>query len=141
MEPIDIITFTLPLLLILLHTLKMSEKPPDLPLSKDAPVRILVQSMTQHVPKDQGTENDVYSDKLISMLNRISRHHWNCAYMPLKNRFYTHGDEFGYNNRLCFFLVDHGTATNDDEVPMLSYEWTGQELYVSFLSFPFLFFI
>lgn len=91
--------------------------PPELPLPKDLPVRILVQTMTQLVPQDLKMDNDVYSDKISSMLHRISRYHWNCPYWPFENRFYTHGDEFGYNNRLCFFLVDHGTVSNDKEVP------------------------
>ncbi|KAH8425902.1 uncharacterized protein LDX57_003643 [Aspergillus melleus] len=101
--------------------------PPELPLPKDLPVRILVQTKTQLVPKDQDQGNDVYSDKLVSMLNRISRYHWNCAYWPFENRFYTQGDEFGYNNRLCFLMVDHGTTSNDDEVLVLCYEWTGED--------------
>ncbi|KAJ5180069.1 hypothetical protein N7492_003279 [Penicillium capsulatum] len=50
------------------------------------------------------------------MLHRISRYHWYCPYWPFENRFYTHGDEFGYNNRLCFFLVDHGTAKYTPEL-------------------------
>lgn len=45
------------------------------------------------------------------------------------HRWNAYGDEFGYNHRLCFFLVDYGSSSDDDEVPILSYEWTGESLY------------
>ncbi|PLB43915.1 hypothetical protein P170DRAFT_64866 [Aspergillus steynii IBT 23096] len=105
----------------------LEQTPPDLPLPKDSPVRILVQTMTHLVPRDQGMDNNIWGDKVTSMLHRISRYHWRVPYWPFDNRFYSYGDEFGYSHRLCFFLVDHGTTENDDEVPILCYEWTGED--------------
>jgi hypothetical protein len=105
-------------------------KKPETPLLQPSPVRILVQTLTHLVPMDGvAPKNDPASDKLISMLHRICQFQWNCKYTAGVHRWYTYGDEFGYNNRLCFFLIDYGTTSNDDDVPTLCYEWTGESLY------------
>ncbi|KAK6838761.1 hypothetical protein RU639_000378 [Aspergillus parasiticus] len=101
---------------------------PGLPPLHASPVRILVQTLTHLVPSDGvAGDEDPYSDRLISMLDRICKHTWNVEFEPGAFRWYTYGDEFGYNNRPCFFLVDYGNASNDDDVPVISYEWTGEE--------------
>ena len=64
------------------------------------------------------------------MFNRVCQHVWNCEFDEDVHRWYTCGDNFGYNNRRCFFLVDYGTSANDDGVPVLCYDWTGETLYV-----------
>ncbi|KAL5356803.1 hypothetical protein BJX96DRAFT_171945 [Aspergillus floccosus] len=43
---------------------------------------------------------------------------------PSLHRWYTYDYDFGYNSRWCFFLLDYGISTNDDDVPVLCYEWT-----------------
>lgn len=111
-----------------------SSKPEDAeqPLLQPSPIRVLVQTLTHLVPSDglEMSGNNTHLDKLTSILNRICRYHWNCDFDPSVFRWYTYGDEFGYSNRRCFFLLDYGSSTNDDEVPILSYEWTGESLYV-----------
>jgi hypothetical protein len=32
------------------------------------------------------------------------------------------------NNQCCFFLVNYGESQNNDDVLVLSYEWTGESL-------------
>lgn len=110
-----------------------SSKPEDAeqPLLQPCPVRVLVQTLTHLVPSDGVIKrHNPHVDKLLSILNRICRNTWNCGFDPDVFRWYTYGDEFGYNNRRCFFLVDYGSTSNDDEVPVLCYEWTGEVLYV-----------
>ncbi|KAE8146783.1 hypothetical protein BDV25DRAFT_169609 [Aspergillus avenaceus] len=93
------------------------------------PVRILVQTLTHLVPSDiPNTDRDPYNIKFFSMLDRICRYHWNCDFAPEIHRCASYGDDFAYNNRFCFFLIDYGTTSNDDDVPILCYEWTGQDL-------------
>ncbi|KAF7597121.1 hypothetical protein BBP40_010595, partial [Aspergillus hancockii] len=59
------------------------------------------------------------------LLNRRCQHHWNCDFDVPKFRWASHNDQFAINNRRCFFLVDYGKPQNDDDdVPILSYEWT-----------------
>ncbi|KAK2596414.1 hypothetical protein N8I77_013305 [Diaporthe amygdali] len=95
---------------------------------KDAtgPMRVLVQTRTHLVP------GDGHSKKVLSMLHRICLHQWGRNFNPYEDRSNTYGDEFGYNDRLCFFLVDHGespTGSDDPaEVPMTVYEWDGKSL-------------
>ncbi|KAI9041635.1 uncharacterized protein KD926_006709 [Aspergillus affinis] len=106
---------------------------PELPLPFGTPVRILVHTTTGLVPKDLGLADNVWGDKNTSMLDRISRHHWNLAYQSLnltEIRFYNHNCDYGYDDRRCFFGVDHGTTSNDEEVPILCWEWTGEKLDV-----------
>ncbi|KAB8223942.1 hypothetical protein BDV33DRAFT_199989 [Aspergillus novoparasiticus] len=57
-----------------------------------------------------------------------SAHHWNCDFSVPKFRWASYNDQSALNNRLCFFLVDYGESQNDDDVPVLSYEWTGESL-------------
>lgn len=95
------------------------------------PTRILVQTLTHPVPSDNlTTTDDAHGDKLIAMLDRICQHHGGCDYEPGVQRWYTHGDEFGYDTRVCYFLVDYGSSDNDGEVPVLCYAWDGFGLYV-----------
>ncbi|RJE25272.1 hypothetical protein PHISCL_02422 [Aspergillus sclerotialis] len=47
-----------------------------------------------------------------------------CSEIPLASQ----GAQFGLNNKRCFFLVDYSESENDDEVPVLYYEWTGESL-------------
>ncbi|KAI3321809.1 hypothetical protein HD806DRAFT_545508 [Xylariaceae sp. AK1471] len=72
------------------------------PLSEkdaDGPKRILVQTKT-HLLRGED-----YSTKLYFTLNLICQHH--------SNR-----DFLGYNNRTCYFLVDHSESAADNHVPV-----------------------
>lgn len=109
-------------------------RPPTPPILSPRPIRILVQTLTHLVPSDKVIDNperDLHGDKLISMLDRICKLTWGIGFTPRAHRFYSYGDdEFGYNHRPCFFLVDCGEAESDDDVPVRCYEWDGGELYV-----------
>lgn len=95
-----------------------------------SPLRVLVQTLTHLVPSDGVSPDNPWFDKTISMVNRICGYHWNCRLEP-GIRWYGYDTDFGYNNRLCFFLVDCGKADNDADVPILCYKWTGESLYVA----------
>lgn len=90
--------------------------------SPESAVRILVQTLTHLVPGNDNFERWDF------ILNRICRYHWNCDFSAPKFRWASYNDRFGLNNRRCFVLVDYGEAENDDDVPVLSYEWTGETL-------------
>ncbi|GKZ32819.1 hypothetical protein AbraIFM66950_002452 [Aspergillus brasiliensis] len=95
-----------------------------------SPLRILVQTLTHLVPSDNLIANgEPYGDKLLSMLDRTCKHVWDFPYEPGLQRWYSYGDEFGYNNRVCFFLLDYGTAPNgnDEEVPIRCFTWDGEK--------------
>jgi len=81
------------------------------------PCRILVQTKTHLV-----YGND-YNDRCKRMRNIICRHLWKRDFDPDQERSYARAD-FGYPNRRCFFLVDHGQSDTDD-VPIRWYAWTG----------------
>ncbi|KND87594.1 hypothetical protein TOPH_07718 [Tolypocladium ophioglossoides CBS 100239] len=38
----------------------------------------------------------------------------------------SYNDRFALDNQRCFFLVDYGNSQNDEDVPILFYEWTGE---------------
>ncbi|KAB8214143.1 hypothetical protein BDV33DRAFT_183328 [Aspergillus novoparasiticus] len=77
---------------------RIPEDPGPPPL-QPSPVRILVQTLTHLVPSDGvAGDEDPYGDRLISMLDRICKHTWNVEFEPGAFRWYTCGDEFGYNN-------------------------------------------
>ncbi|EFR01504.1 hypothetical protein MGYG_04512 [Nannizzia gypsea CBS 118893] len=94
----------------------------DLATELAGPVRILVQTFTHLIP------GKGYYDKRNFMLNRMCQKHWNCDWEPRKHRWNCHGTDFAFDNRRCYFLIDYGEASDDTDVPILSYEWTGQSL-------------
>ncbi|KAH8698362.1 hypothetical protein BGW36DRAFT_144683 [Talaromyces proteolyticus] len=100
------------------------------PLLQPCPARVLVQTFTHLVQPDPEPKTrvrrDPYSARLMPMLHRISKHQWNHEFVPGFHRWYTYGDELGYNNRICFYLVDCGSSPNDDDVPIFCYKWTGE---------------
>jgi hypothetical protein len=87
-----------------------------------APQRILVQTETHLVPGDD------YHQRCLFLLDLICQLHWNRDFDPDQDRWSVYGAWFGYVNRPCYFLVDHGQTLNDDDVPILWYEWTGGSL-------------
>jgi hypothetical protein len=99
------------------------------------PIRVLVQTLTHLVPGDGNYERSMF------ILNRICQHHWNCDFQSSKFRWAAYNDQFSFNNRRCFFLVDYGESEDDGSVPILSYEWTGESLYSTILRIPTAFFI
>lgn len=90
------------------------------PLQHPGPVRILVQTVTNLVPG-----ND-YGQRVEYIRNLICQHHWNRDFDWNKDRWNVYGDQFGYENRKCYFLVDHGESTENP--PILWYQWTGKSL-------------
>lgn len=88
----------------------------------EPPVRVLVQTLTHLVPGTDGLERSFF------ILNLVCQHHWNCDFQTPKFRCSSYNDFFAFNNRRCFFLVDYGESQNDDDVPVLSYAWTGESL-------------
>ncbi|KAI0117881.1 hypothetical protein GGR51DRAFT_500435 [Nemania sp. FL0031] len=98
------------------------EEPPRA-TNSERPKRILVRTKTHLVPGDD------YGARCYFMLDRICQHHWNRDFVFGEDRWNSYGTEFGYDNRTCYFLVDHGrSASNDDDVTVLWYEWTGESL-------------
>lgn len=114
---------------------------PGQPLLQPAPARVLVQTLTHLLPSDgkiYKPERNPGGDKLYSMLHRICQHVWSHSYDSDFFRWYGYNDDqLGYNNRPCFFLVDHGETDNEADVPVLAFEWTGEELYVLGLAILF----
>lgn len=98
------------------------EKSMRIPINPGPPVRILVQTLTHLVP---GGDN---FERVDFILNRICQDHWNCDFQCPKFRWASYNDQFALNNRRCFFLVDYGESGDDDDVPVLSYDWTGESL-------------
>jgi hypothetical protein len=92
--------------------------------NKTAPVRILVSTATHLVP---GSD---YIERTEFLQNYISRYHWGCDFEEEDDRFDSYNAEFGFDNRACYFLLDHGQSPdgNDDMVPILWYRWTGTSL-------------
>lgn len=87
------------------------------------PVRVLVQTLTHLVPGETGPSRYAF------IQNRICQDFWGREFEAPTFRFASYGDSFALDNRRCFFLVDHGEADDAAAVPVLSYEWTGDELY------------
>lgn len=92
------------------------------PLQPKPPVRVLVQTLTHLVPGGDSIERTDF------ILNRMCQHHWACDFQSSKFRWTSYNDDFALDNRRCFFLVDYGESENDDDVPVLPYEWTGESL-------------
>ena len=86
------------------------------------PFRVLVQTKTHLVPGDD------YEQRLMFMLNLICNRHLNRNFDSRQDRYSAEGTWFGYHNRRCYFLVDHGESSNDHDVPVSWYEWTGESL-------------
>jgi hypothetical protein len=86
------------------------------------PKRILVQTETHLVPGDD------YGKRCYFMLDLVCQHHWNRNFVFGEDRWNSYGTQFGYNNRTCYFLVDHGQSATDDDVPVVWYQWTGESL-------------
>ncbi|KAJ8120981.1 hypothetical protein O1611_g10220 [Lasiodiplodia mahajangana] len=91
---------------------------PHLETNSERPKRILVRTKTHLVPDDD------YGARCYFMLNRICQHHWSRDFLFGEDRWNSYGTQFGYDNRTCYFLVDHGRSASDDDVSVLWYEWT-----------------
>ena len=95
---------------------------PPLKENTMGPKRILVETKTHLVPGDE------YGTKCHSMIHLICQHHWNRNFIFGEDRWYSYGTQFGYDNRTCYFLVDHGQSATGDDVPVVRYQWTGESL-------------
>lgn len=85
------------------------------------PVRVLVQTWTHLIPKYK------YRDRILLMSELICKHHFKCR-LDGRQRLGHYGVRLDGENRRCYFLVDYGESLNDDDVPIISYEWTGESL-------------
>lgn len=94
------------------------------------PVRILVQTITRLVP------GDLYPERVRLMRNIICQHHWNRDFDCIQERFQARGADFGFDNRVCYFLLDSGINLDPvEDPPILWYRWTGESLLVHPFSF------
>ncbi|KAI1823276.1 hypothetical protein F4861DRAFT_540146 [Xylaria intraflava] len=89
--------------------------------SGEAPIRIVLQTKTHHVPGGD------YQERCRNMKNLLSQHLWNQDFDHRHDRWQVYRAMFGYPGRTCYFLLDHGcdSATSND-VPVLWYKWTGK---------------
>jgi hypothetical protein len=94
---------------------------PPLEENPTGPKRILVQTKTHLVPGGD------YGERCYFILDRICQLHWNRDFVFGEDRWNSYGARFGYDNRTCYFLVDHGQSI-DDDVPVVWYQWTGKSL-------------
>ena len=60
--------------------------------------------------------------------NLICQRHWNRDFDWHWDRWNVYGHEFSYENRNCYFLVDHGYGESPEDPPVLWYKWTGKSL-------------
>lgn len=90
------------------------------------PMRVLVRTLTHLVPGASAEE------KIRSMCHRISKHQWEYEFSSIDSNVNFQGFEFGYNNRPCWFLMDHGVhpegSHDPSQVPMKVYNWDGEQL-------------
>jgi hypothetical protein len=100
---------------------------PHLGANSMEPTRILVQTKTHLVPGDD------YHQRCLFMLDLICQHHWKRDFHPGQDRWSVYGARFGYDKRRCYFLVDHGQSTTDDDIMLLWYQWTGESLSEPFV--------
>lgn len=83
------------------------------------PVRILVQTVTHLVPG-----ND-YAQRVKYLQDLICQHHWNGYFDRDQDRGNVYGHHFGYVNRNCYFLIDHGRSQSGEDPLVLWYKRTG----------------
>jgi hypothetical protein len=96
---------------------------PPRPVPRAAgPVRVLVQTLTHLVPT-RGKD-----DRSCVMFDLMCEYHFGCKYDGRVFRMASHNDMLGYDNLRCYFLIDYGESLNDDDVPIVCYEWTGDSL-------------
>ena len=104
--------------------MEMTTGVPPQQADESTPLRVLVQTKT-HLVLGENLEAD-YATKVDFMKNLICRHLWNRDFDKRRERWNSHGDQFGYSDRDCWFLIDHGDSV--DEPPVLWYKWTGESL-------------
>ena len=85
-------------------------------------LRILVQTKTDLVP------GNGYEERVENMRNLICQHHWKRDFDEHQDRWNVYGQQFGYERRTCYFLVDHGYLEPPGEPPTLWYRWTRDSL-------------
>lgn len=88
----------------------------------EAPTRVLVQTKTHLVP------GDGYHKRCLFMLDLICQRTWSRDFDPKQHRWNVRGALFGYDNHPCYFLVDHGQSSNDEDITVLWYHWDGKSL-------------
>ncbi|KAK9440000.1 uncharacterized protein VB005_04620 [Metarhizium brunneum] len=88
----------------------------------EAPTRVLVQTKTHLVP------GDGYHKRCLFMLDLICQRTWNRDFDPKQHRWNVRGALFGYDHHPCYFLVDHGQSSNDEDITVLWYHWDGKSL-------------
>ncbi|KAI5859767.1 hypothetical protein GGS23DRAFT_259632 [Durotheca rogersii] len=90
------------------------------PPPPNSPLRVVLQTKTHLVPGDE------FSERCRNMKNLICRHLWDRDFDHRRDRWSSHLANFGYDNRTCYFLLDHGQCTGGEAaVPVLWFKWTG----------------
>lgn len=89
------------------------------------PVRILVRTATHLVPGEDFVERTGFIKDV------ICRHVWERDFDHGLDRFHSYHATFAFDNRTCYFLIDHGkcrTGQADEDVTVLRYSWDGKTL-------------
>ena len=93
------------------------------PLNPEPPVRVLVQTLTHLVPGDGNVERSEF------LLNKMCQHHWGCDFDVPRFRW---ASTTAMSSLSTTDVVSSSLTTanleNDDDVPILCYEWTGESL-------------
>lgn len=92
--------------------------------ASDQPLRVLVHTVTHLVPGGH------HGERLHFILNMVCQRHWNRDFDRDQERWNAYGDQFGYDNRNCYFLVDHGVTESEslEDPPLVWYKWKGTSL-------------
>jgi hypothetical protein len=88
------------------------------------PTRMLVRTATQLVP-GPGTH---YHSRVSQMLDIMCQYGWGGETVSREDRWAVYDAEFVYDNRRCYFLLDHGFAEENEEITTLWYQWDGKSL-------------
>lgn len=100
----------------------------------DRPVRILVQTKTHLVPGDKSTDSWERIERMVKLICHLV---WQRDFDKLRERKWLYGCEFAFDNRPCWFLIDHHGPDPEPipDPPVVWYTWTGTDLSVSHFLF------
>lgn len=92
-----------------------------------SPVRVLVQTYTHLVPGEARPHKLEFLRDTIAGRVLKTKHNRSTAHM------HVYDDMFAIPGRQCFFLYDYAAApvgddVADDDIPLLWYRWTGEQL-------------
>jgi hypothetical protein len=93
------------------------------------PERIVVKAKARYVPGDE------FEERCKLMKNLICQEILGRDFDGFQNRFYVYRGYFSFPDRSCFFLLDCGYTTTDDNVPISLYKWDGKSMFVKPLGY------